>query len=226
MLRHPNGAYRASWGIPGGLGMPETRQAILASSPARVLGRTWANPWPLERRPEAAKPRGAAAVPARVAVRPGGCPDADDWLLWPAAPPATRTVRPGVGETAARIVASRLAQVLGQRRRTAPAVRGVSRAELARLPPDGPGATLPTVLAVGETAATGHGLRAICHAGHAADRGHAVSANSANVRTYARSPSPPLATCHTLGRIGSRSLQADGYRTRKGSPSRLRGQGG
>jgi len=48
----------------------------------------------------------------------------------------------GIGATSARIVAGTLAQVLGPRRRTASAVRGVPRAELARLPPGSPGAAL------------------------------------------------------------------------------------
>jgi hypothetical protein len=59
-------------------------------------------------------PRGAPTPGARVAVRPGRRPDADERLLRPAAPPATGTVRPGIGAAAARFVAGRLAEVLGQ----------------------------------------------------------------------------------------------------------------
>jgi hypothetical protein len=112
-------------------------------------------------------PRGAPTPGARVAVRPGRRPDADERLLRPAAPPATGTVRPGIGAAAARFVAGRLAEVLGPRPPTASGVAGVPRAELARLPPGGPGSTRQAVPAVVETAATGHGLGAIRHGGHA-----------------------------------------------------------
>jgi hypothetical protein len=112
-------------------------------------------------------PPGAPTPGARVAVRPGRRPDADERLLRPAAPPATGTVRPGIGAAAARFVAGRLAEVFGPRSPTASGVAGVPRAELARLPPGGPGSTRQAVPAVVETAATGHGLGAIRHGGHA-----------------------------------------------------------
>jgi hypothetical protein len=112
----------------------QSGQGIRTSSDT-AWPRWGASPGPQE---QPAKPGVGPALPTRVAVRSRRGEAPPDWCPWPLAEPATRAVRPCVGNAPARRVLGPFAKVFGPCRGPVPVVPGMPRTKLRRLAPRGP----------------------------------------------------------------------------------------